>query len=339
MKPTLSIITLFSSGESRIPFLASLPEQSLANLEVLLADTLPPLPASLEQRLADKGIALRLVPANDACCEHAFWMAAVASARADWILHIADGARLIPGTALEENLDMARAARVDMLHFSVPGCYSPRTASLNGQEILRFFLCSNSIDSCELTNKVYSRGLCLDACGVLKTMPEYSGNNLGGLHLVLSSLAKTYSGYGKGIAEYPAQSRGAAEHAEHAAALYAAFSSLPDLFASRGLQEEIITLARKRLRTELSFALGRMCRRQSASETSGEEFLAMLHNTCGKEKTLQALLLAVACNAERMTAVYRAIYEDSLFNPSLAYGLPDTASTSWRQEPMQEAQP
>jgi len=334
LKTGLSILCIAHGARPMEAFLTGLAAGeetggSAVPLEVIMAGKAEELPFSLAAALRERGIAARFL---EPCCEAAYtyqdWVHAITAAQADWILHADENTRFLSASGLSRNLEILRDAPKDILHFKAPHADTPSPADLRGTEILSFFL-KQGFGFLAIANKIYARSLCLKTCRELDRAGR-AGDMAEAvfLHLFPAALADTYSGQGLGVTECRIPPRTVEDHAREAAALYRALEFFPEYFARLGHPEEIVRLARYRLRAEFALSLGRVCRSPNVADVAGvadieanDAARRVLLRFFSKADLLNALLLGTARNAEKVVEVYRVIYEDTVFDPCSAYGI------------------
>jgi hypothetical protein len=328
MKTGLSILCIAPGARLLEDFLAGLAERPDIPLEappaVLITGNADDLPSDLTSALRARGIAARfLKPCDDTIYTYQDWMNAVMAAESPWIMHADQNTRFVSASGLKHNLNLLRTSPQDILHFKARYASTPSPDDLRGKDILYFFL-NVGIWRGENVNKIYSRALCVKACRELDHF-DCAGEMPADVfpHLMLASLAEKYSGKGLNVAEFRPPAYAIEDHACGAAAGYNALKVLPGCFEKLGHPEESIRLARYRLRAELALNLGRTCRSPDVAGVADVEAHNAARNVLlrffSREDLLNALLLGTAKNAEKVTAIYRTIYEDTVYNPCAAY--------------------
>jgi hypothetical protein len=324
MQPDLSVIALTSEARLMTPFLESL-IGPYADMEVILAGRPDSLESSLADRLDECGITLRFMEPDDSAAGYGYadWALAIKNARADFVWHVDPLTRLVSRDRLQHNLSVLRASQADILHFNMRYANRPALDSPHAQGILEFALQQN-ISAIEVINKIYARSLCRNALSKLQGI--HSGCRplpVIMLHLTLAALAGSYVSKARDMAEHAFIPYTLQQNAQSAAELYAALAQLPDCFIRWGYSETVTAFARYRFRAELALALGRTQRApQENAAVSGADVAQALHESFVDEKALlNALVIGVAVNAAKCSAIYHTVYADTVFDPCPAYSL------------------
>jgi hypothetical protein len=308
-----------------VPFLESLAREAAGMpLEVLLTGRSDDVPGALREACAARGAALRfLPPGGGAVLRYGDWARAVHAAEADVLWHADRHTRFLSEDALRHTLREMEAQDADMLHFTVPRGQSPQPDGLEGAAIAAYFL-RGVLSPVGLVNKLFARGLCRSAVAELRRMgstDEAAGECF--LFLLVSAGARRCAGFSREIASWDAGGPGEEDPlrlgARQAAALYAALRALPDALSRMGHSGDLAALACRRVGAEFALSLGRTLRR-SNKEAAEDLAARALRSAFGEERILlNALVLGMAANAEKLRAVYNAVYGDTAFDPDPAW--------------------